>query len=157
MDNERARFVVEFDLSDESHAELCRRYNISRPTGYKWLERYRAQGLEGLQDRSHRTQAGPHATPEAVVTRILQIRDSRGWGARKIRAKLDADPRIERVPSVDTVHRALCRHDRVEPTKPRRRRTHPGPPLPIPPEPNGTGPPTSRASSGRGIGTSASP
>lgn len=29
--DERARFVIEAELSDFSHAELCRRYNISRP------------------------------------------------------------------------------------------------------------------------------
>ncbi|MEQ8330665.1 MAG: hypothetical protein RH859_09410 [Longimicrobiales bacterium] len=33
VDTERARFVFEAELSDLSHAELCRRHNISRPTG----------------------------------------------------------------------------------------------------------------------------
>ena len=36
-----------------SHTELCRRHNISRRTGYKWLERYEAEGPDGLLDRSH--------------------------------------------------------------------------------------------------------
>ena len=29
-------------------AELCRRYDISRETGYEWLRRYESEGLEGL-------------------------------------------------------------------------------------------------------------
>ena len=42
--DERARFVLEAQNSFLSHAELCRRYGISRPTGYKWLRRYEAGG-----------------------------------------------------------------------------------------------------------------
>jgi len=29
-------------------SELCRRYQISRQTGYKWLGRYKAEGAVGL-------------------------------------------------------------------------------------------------------------
>jgi len=138
VENERACFVIEAELSDLSHAELCRRHNISRPTGYKWLKRYASEGLSGLEDRSHAPRSCPHTTSEIVVRRILEIRDKRGWGARKIRKKLLDDPGIEPTPSVDTTHRVLCRNGRVEPKKPRRRRAHPGPPLPIEPEPNAT-------------------
>ncbi len=134
----RARFVMEADLSDLSHAELCRRHGVSRPTGYKWIERYRSEGLSGLESRPHATRSCPHITPPATVERILQIRDKRGWGARKIWKKLVDDPLIEPVPCIDTVHQVLVRFGRVEPKKPRRRRTHPGPPLPIEPEPNAT-------------------
>jgi len=138
VENERARFVIEAELSDLSHAELCRRHGISRPTGYKWLKRYRAQGLAGLEDRSHATRSCPHTTSDSIVRRILEIRDKRGWGARKIHKKLLDDPSIEPTPSVDTTHRILCRNGRVEAKKPRRRRSHAGPPLPIEPEPNAT-------------------
>ena len=34
---ERKRFVVEAQGGLFSHTELCRRHNISRRTGYKWL------------------------------------------------------------------------------------------------------------------------
>lgn len=138
MEKERARFVVEAELSDLSHAELCRRYGISRPTGYKWLQRYQTEGLGGLEDRSHRPQSCPHSTSEAVVERILAIRKSRDWGARKIRRKLQDDPDIRQVPSPDTITRILRRHGCIDPRKPRRRRMHPGPPLPIEPQPNAT-------------------
>ena len=33
-------------------AELCRRYGVSRRIGYKWVDRYVAEGVDGLQDRS---------------------------------------------------------------------------------------------------------
>jgi len=52
--DERARFVFEAEHTDLSFSELCRRYNISRPTGYKWIGRHREDGVAGLDDRSHR-------------------------------------------------------------------------------------------------------
>lgn len=138
VEKERARFVIEAELSDLSHAELCRRYNITRPTGYEWIRRYHAEGLDGLRDRSHRPHSCPHSTAAPVVARILQIRDKRGWGARKIRKILADDPALPDPPSSDTISRILTREGRITPNKPRRRRSHPGPPVPILPEPNGT-------------------
>jgi putative transposase len=35
-------------------AESCRRYGISRKTGYKWIERFKEHGAQGLLDRSRR-------------------------------------------------------------------------------------------------------
>ena len=52
VEDERARFVIEAEISDLSHAELCRRHGISRPTGYKWIQRFKEEGIEGLRDRS---------------------------------------------------------------------------------------------------------
>lgn len=138
VETERARFVLEAELSDLPFAELCRRHGISRPTGYKWLRRYRNEGPAGLSDRSRRPHTCSHATAQHVVDRILRIRKRRGWGARKIRRVLKNDPDVDVVPTVDTIHRALARHGCIEPRKPRRRRTSPATPLPIPDEPNAT-------------------
>lgn len=135
---ERLRFVLEADASDDSHAELCRRFNISRPTGYKWIERYKQEGIVGLHDRSHAPHGSPTATVPDVVEKILRIRKRRGWGGRKISAKLDRDPSVEDAPSPSTVTRVLKRNGCIESSKPDRRRSHPGPPLPIKPEPNAT-------------------
>ena len=134
--DERARFVLEAQQSFLSHAELCRRYGISRPTGYKWLKRYEAEGLEGLGDRSHRPASCPHATPQHVVERILEVRKRRGWGARKLRAVIERE--FGTAPSADTIHRLLDRHDLLKRKKPRRRRTHPGRPVVPMDRPNAT-------------------
>ena len=138
VETERARFVLEAQLSDLAFAELCRRHGISRPTGYKWLQRTEQEGLNGLRNRSRRPHSCPHVTAPEVVQRILDIRKRRGWGARKIRHVLGKEPSIETAPTVDTIHRILERSGCVEHRKPRRRRTHPGPPLPFPDEPNAT-------------------
>ena len=138
MERERVRFALEAELSEFSHAELCRRYNISRPTGYKWIRRYREEGLAGLEDRSHRPHNCPHSTAKSVVDQILEIRKRHGWGSRKIRRALQNAGEIEDVPSPDTITRILRGHGCIDPSKPKRKRTHPGRPLPIEPEPNAT-------------------
>ncbi len=157
VETERARFVLEAQLSDLSFAELCRRHGISRPTGYKWLERANEQGLTGLADRSRRPHSCAHATGNEVVARVLEIRKRRGWGARKIRRVLENDPDVACVPSVDTIHRILERHGKVEPRTPRRRRTHPSAPPLDPEEPNVTWTADFKANSGPGTGICASP
>jgi transposase InsO family protein len=47
---------------------------VSRATAYKWLRRYRDEGLEGLEDRSTRPLHRPRALPEREVRRILVAR-----------------------------------------------------------------------------------
>ena len=49
---ERMRLVMEVESEVFQMSELCERYGVSRKTGYKWLERYRKEGVAGLQDRS---------------------------------------------------------------------------------------------------------
>jgi transposase InsO family protein len=123
--DERACFAIEASQSTRSFSEICRRFHISRPTGHKWLERYRTEGLEGLADRSRRPGSCPHATPQPIHDRILDLRQL-DLGARKIQRLLRDE--FDAVPCVDTIHAVLKRNGCVEPHKPRRRRTHPGPP-----------------------------
>ncbi len=51
--HERLKFVARC-LEGEKMAVLCREFGISRATGYKIFNRYKACGLDGLQDRSRR-------------------------------------------------------------------------------------------------------
>jgi putative transposase len=69
--------------------ELCSRFQVSRKTAYKWVNRYTISGAEGLKDQSK----SPH-TPrrlfseeEIFVALSLKIRH-RKWGPKKIHAKL---------------------------------------------------------------------
>jgi len=124
--DERAQFAVEASRSIRSFAETCRRFGISRPTGHKWLQRYQADGVRGLADQSRRPRSCAHATAQPVVDRILELRRQFDLGARKIQRLLREE--FDTVPCVDTVHNVLKRHGCVEPRKPRRRQSHPGPP-----------------------------
>jgi len=121
--DERVRFVFEAECTDEAFSELCRRYQISRPTGYKWLSRYRSEGVLGLEDRSHRPHFCPHVLDERVERRIVELRKRRRWGAPKLQTLLERE--FASVPSVSTIHRVLERHDLVHRKKYRRRRVKP--------------------------------
>ena len=57
---------------------------ISRATGYKWVRRYRAEGVAGLQDRSCRPHRSPRLTPADRVERILSARSELRWGPDRI-------------------------------------------------------------------------
>ena len=67
--------------------ELAAQYAISRKTGYKWLERYDAEGVVGLRDRSRRPHHSPQATdPDLVDALVAQRRRHPRWGAKKLLA-----------------------------------------------------------------------
>ena len=55
---ERLRFVARL-LDGEGMSEVCRKFGISRKTGYKLFKRYRDKGLDALCDRSRRRCAMP--------------------------------------------------------------------------------------------------
>ncbi len=57
--DQRIRFIRDYQSGDYTKKALCMHYGISRPTGDKWIQRYRMYGLEGLHDRSRR----PHGYP----------------------------------------------------------------------------------------------
>src|SRR6059036_1410804 len=109
----RLRFVQDVHRPGWSLAEVCRRYEVSRKTGYKWLERYEKAGPAGLTDRSHRPYSCPHATPGPIVQQILALQRRFRWGARKVRWLLAKRVPAELVPTVATVHRILERHGRT--------------------------------------------
>lgn len=88
--DERTQFIAACLLREESMSTLCRRFSISRKTGYKWLARYTAGGPPALVDRSH----APHEQPAAIAVgterAILRLRAKHPlWGPRKLRAWLE--------------------------------------------------------------------
>src|SRR6516162_11673287 len=49
----------------------------------KWFDRYRREGLAGLQDRSSRPHRLHRPTPQAVIEKIEQLRRQR-WTGKQI-------------------------------------------------------------------------
>jgi transposase InsO family protein len=88
--DERLRFVLAMEAEEEPMAALCRRFGVSRRCGYKWLERYRSEGVAGLGDRSRAPLTHPQAVSAEVVERCLSVRRAHPtWGAVKVRAFLE--------------------------------------------------------------------
>ena len=73
-------------MTTENFRALCREYGISARVGYKWRDRFIAQGLCGMNDQSRRPHCCPRQLSEEEVCQMVRIKERhRHWGAQKIR------------------------------------------------------------------------
>ena len=124
--DQKRLFIKDYLRDTFAMAELCRRYGISRPTGYKWVARFEAAGLPGLQERPRRPHGCSHETAIEITEVILKLRRTHPYlGAKKLLAILKK--RYPRVPwpARSTVCDLLARHGMVDK---KRRRAYPGHP-----------------------------
>lgn len=83
--SERVKFIASHLEAEDTFTELCERFGISRKQGYKWVERYEEDGVEGLADRSRAPHTHPLAVSEPLVERIVAARKRHPrWGPRKL-------------------------------------------------------------------------
>jgi transposase InsO family protein len=112
---------------------LCLEFNMSRKTGYKWIERFRAQGLEGLEERPRRPHGSPIATSGEIVMQVLELRAKYGWGPKKLHALLAKRLKPgEKVPSRRTIARILSRLGAVKKRRQKREGSVPAAEAPSP-------------------------
>src|SRR5690606_15388576 len=84
---QRHRFVLDHETGLYRMTELCARYGISRQNGYKWLKRYRVDGLDGLADRSRAPKRSPQRMDIGMAELLVQVRKAHPtWGPRKVLA-----------------------------------------------------------------------
>jgi transposase InsO family protein len=103
---------------------VCRDAGVSRKSFYKWVERYRAEGLAGLEPRSRRPLRSPGRIPLDVEDHVVRLRKELAdggldHGATSIQWHLGRRG-VKPVPSVAGVHRILVRRGLVSP-QPRKR------------------------------------
>ncbi|MEQ7849232.1 IS481 family transposase [Nocardioides kribbensis] len=99
-----ARLIVEDGWSPARAAE---RFDVSWRTAAKWADRYRAEGLAGMVDRSSKPHHQPNRTPTPVVRKIVHLRWKQRLGPVAIADKLGMQ--------ASTVHAVLvrCRINRL--------------------------------------------
>jgi putative transposase len=140
--SERAKFIFEWERRWKASkgkrvdvSELCRRFDISRQTGYVWIRRYVAAGrdLRALEDRSRRPLSNPRAVTPALEEMIVAARRQRPkWGPRMLRDWLiERHPQRE-FPSASCIGSILKRRGLSAPPRRQRRgeRTDVSPPFP---------------------------
>jgi len=114
----REEFVRLCESTEMSFAALCRRYGISRKTGYKWLDRYHKQGANGLADLSRRPKRSPRQLQDEREKAIVALRQSHpSWGARKIR-RLMKNQNPAEVPACSTITAVFHRSGLIDPNNP---------------------------------------
>lgn len=105
-------------------AAVCRELGISRPTFYKYVARFDAEGVEGFFPRSRRPLRSPAAvsaaTADAIVLARKELAEEGGdSGAISIGWRLE-DQGMVGVPSRATIHRVLVARGQVV-AQPRKR------------------------------------
>jgi len=121
---ERFRLIEAWKPEEAGMAELCRRFGVSRKTGYKWLARYEEAGMEGLQDLSRVPHQHPSQVASKVEERVLELQRAHpSWGPKKLYGWLTRrEPEIH-WPAQSTIGEILQRHGLSWARRPRRRAT----------------------------------
>src|SRR5256885_727784 len=88
--DEKLLFIADHLRGGAPLSELCRRYGISRKTAYKWVERYRQGGRDGLKERSPRPHGNNKAISDAQGRDIIELRtkERSQMGRKKLHALL---------------------------------------------------------------------
>jgi putative transposase len=87
--DQRRHMVQAYVSGQASMTELCRKYRISRKTGYKWHQRFLEFGLEGLEDLSRVPHTLNQCYTELQINKAIDLKlKHRNWGPKKILVKL---------------------------------------------------------------------
>jgi transposase InsO family protein len=109
----RARVAVLQVVSNQlSITDAAAKYGYSRRHLHRLLARYRQGGLDALEHRSRRPKSSPHATPDVVRDRIVQLRrqlTAGGSDAGPVTIAWHLQREGLREPSTSTIRRIL--HD----------------------------------------------
>jgi transposase InsO family protein len=112
--SERVKFIAMLK-NGGSMAEACREFGITRPTGYKFLERYEKEGLDALKDKISAPWRVANKTPQKTEALILATKEKfPSWGSAKVLAYLTRKHRGMKLPVDSTVHAILDRNGKVK-------------------------------------------
>lgn len=119
---QKIEFITEWRSGIYSITELCRQFSISRPTAYKYIERFEKEGLEGLYEKSRAPSNHPNKTKDYIEDSVVALRRKHPrWGAEKIWKLLEKKYCKSEIPSISTINRILKKNDLVIPRKRKRR------------------------------------
>ena len=115
--NERMKFVVRLDAG-EAMSDLCREFGISRKTGYKFWERYKRRGPQGLEDASRAPKRVARRTAAEIESALVEARKRHPtWGGRKLKRAIEREQPGLIIPSASTVSDILKRNGLVKQRK----------------------------------------
>ena len=117
---QRLEFCILASKPESNVSDLCRRYNITRRTGYKWMKRYYEENVTGLTDRNRRPNHFPNKTPEAIENYVIQKRIvDPTWGSLKLHKLISNDKEkglynYEKIPCRSAINKILKRNGLID-------------------------------------------
>ncbi len=136
--DQKKEFILLWKSGQYSFSHLCREFNITRTTGYRYVEKYEKWGMEGLKNQPTIPHHIPSKTPKAIEDAIIKIRttkETKNWGASKILWKLEKEGVYEKLPARSTVSLILKRNGLI-PERKKRKKVESEKPIFDPQEPN---------------------
>lgn len=119
---QRLDFIRASQTGTEPFSTLCRRFGISRKTGYKWLQRFNPDDPASLFDQPRTRLTHPERLPPGIVQQLIDVRVKHpDWGPKKVRAWLINHQVPFDVPAASTIGDTLKREGLVIPRTHRRR------------------------------------
>lgn len=113
--SQRQEFVLLATQVGANVRHLCRVFRISAKTGYKWLQRFRHEGISGLADRSRRPKRSPKQCSGPIAAAVIALRRRHPtWGGRKLRRRLQ-DLGERTVPAASTCTEIVRRAELIAP------------------------------------------
>jgi len=120
--NERQQFIEAWLSQCMSVSMLCRRFQISRKTGHKWINRFKESGMVGLHAQSRARHHQAHKTPTEIEAKILALKCRYpNWGPVTIRSALYREDKQRDWPASSTIGEILKRHGLVKARRPRKK------------------------------------
>lgn len=84
---EKMKFITAVleNKNEIAFTELCENFNISCKTGYKYVNRFKEEGIDGLKERSRAPHCNANQMPEHVEEAILKVKYRYpSWGSKKV-------------------------------------------------------------------------
>lgn len=123
----RLKFAKLACQARQSMSQLCRLFGFSRKSGYKWKARFEAEGRAGLRNRTRCPKRSPRRISCGWLKRMRRLRRRhRGWGSRKLAARLRRQHPGQKAPCARTIGKWL---KRLKLNRRSRRRSRRGPQL----------------------------
>ncbi len=112
----RLEWFRQYQVSGNAR-QTCERIGISRKTFYKWLKRYKLSGgdIKSLVDLPRTPHHFPKRTSDAIRAQVVELRNSTGYGPRRIRKELREKRAIQLSErTIWKIIRSLSNHPRSE-------------------------------------------
>ena len=113
---ERIKFIIAMKENKIPFKQLCKEFNISEKTGYKWKNRFEGTGdFSSLQDQSKAPKSNANQLDEDTIIAILSLKEKHPfWGAKKFQAILQTTKTLDKAPSVSSINRILKKAGKIK-------------------------------------------